>query len=146
MANVGTHTVTWNGAIAGAGSVTITIAATVNAGTQGTRISNQGNEFFDADGNGSNESTGVTDDPSVAGVADATAFLVDELIVPTLSDAALALLALMLLRGALLAHAVRGVHRQPEIAAVTGGVRHCGAELPRNFWAAQSVRQPRGHR
>ena len=52
---------------------------------------------FDADGNGTNESTGMTDDPTVAGAANATAFDVSGLVTPTLSDAALALLALLML-------------------------------------------------
>jgi uncharacterized repeat protein (TIGR01451 family) len=53
-------TVHWNGALNAAGSVTITIVATINAAA-GTTISNQGTFFYDNDGNGSNESSGVTD-------------------------------------------------------------------------------------
>jgi hypothetical protein len=49
-----------NGSIPAAGSVTVT--ATVNSGTQGTTICNQGTFAFDADLNGTNESTGTTDD------------------------------------------------------------------------------------
>lgn len=70
------NTVNWNGRIAGNGSVTITITATVNAGTGGTTISNQGTVSYDADGNGTNESTAQTDDPGVAGVANPTSFVV----------------------------------------------------------------------
>ena len=76
VATVGSNTVTWNGSVPGNGSVTITITATVNAGTEGTTISNQGSVAFDADGNGSNESTALTDDPSVAGTANPTSFVV----------------------------------------------------------------------
>ncbi|MBK9608128.1 MAG: hypothetical protein IPO58_17450 [Betaproteobacteria bacterium] len=43
LATVGTNTVTWNGSLAPlGGSVVITITATINAGTLGTTISNQG--------------------------------------------------------------------------------------------------------
>ncbi len=76
VASVGTNTVTWNGTIAGAGSVTITITATINAGTQGTTLSNQGVVSFDGDGNGTNEASAMTDDPGVAGGANATSFAV----------------------------------------------------------------------
>lgn len=51
---------------------------------------------FDANLNGCNESTGVTDDASVSGTADPTAFA-DAPIVPTRSDVTLALLAIVLL-------------------------------------------------
>ena len=70
---------TWNGSIAPAGSVTITINATINAGTGGTTISNQGTISYDADFNGSNESSTVTDDPGVAGSNNPTSFLVSKL-------------------------------------------------------------------
>ncbi len=71
------NTATWNGSLAPlGGSVTITITATVNAGTQGTTISNQGTVSYDADGNGTNESTVLTDDPAVAGAANPTVFAV----------------------------------------------------------------------
>ena len=76
--------------------MTITITATINAGTQGTTLSNQGVVSFDGDGNGTNESTGLTDDPTIAGAADATAFALATVMVPTMSAVALALLALLL--------------------------------------------------
>ena len=47
---------TWNGGTAAGGSVTVTITATVT-GAVGVVISNQGTVSFDADLNGSNEST-----------------------------------------------------------------------------------------
>lgn len=75
-ANVGTNTVTWNGSIPAAGSVTITINATINLLTGGTVISNQGTAFFDADGNGTNESSALTDDPGQPGASDPTQFTV----------------------------------------------------------------------
>jgi fimbrial isopeptide formation D2 family protein/uncharacterized repeat protein (TIGR01451 family) len=74
VANLGTNTVTWNGAIPAASSVTVTITATVNAGTEGQTISNQASVAWDADGNGTNEATALSDDPSVAGTADPTSF------------------------------------------------------------------------
>ncbi len=76
VATVGTNTVTWNGAFPAGGSVTLTITATVNAGTGGQTISNQGTFHFDADVNGSNEATGTTDDPGVGGANDPTSFVV----------------------------------------------------------------------
>lgn len=99
LADVGTRTVTWNGALAAGASVTITINATIN-NTLGT-VSNQGTATFDADGNGSNESTVTTDDPGVAGAANATVFAIGGslLAIPALDNwskllAVLAVLAL----------------------------------------------------
>lgn len=99
LANVGTNTVTWNGAIAAGESVTITIDARVNAGP-GQEISNQGTVFFDADNNGTNESSNVTDDPNNAtGDDDPTVVVVGDQTVagiPTMSEYGLAVFALML--------------------------------------------------
>lgn len=76
-ANVGTNTVTWNGAIPAGGSVTITIVALVEPDAPvGSTITNQGTIHSDADGNGTNEATGVTDDPSQPGSGNGTAFVV----------------------------------------------------------------------
>jgi uncharacterized repeat protein (TIGR01451 family)/fimbrial isopeptide formation D2 family protein len=66
------NTVTWNGAIAAAGSVTITITATINS--CGPTISNQGTISYDADNNGTNEATRMTDDPGTQAVDDPTVF------------------------------------------------------------------------
>jgi uncharacterized repeat protein (TIGR01451 family) len=68
--------VTWNGSVAGSGSVTITITATVKAGTEGTTVSSQGTVNYDADGNGSNEANRLSDDPGVSGTANPTVFVV----------------------------------------------------------------------
>ncbi|GAB3717709.1 hypothetical protein GCM10027592_60000 [Spirosoma flavus] len=76
IANIGTNTVNWNGDIPASGSVTITILATVNLGTNGQTISNQGSVSYDSDGNGTNEASGLTDDPSVGGASDPTTFVV----------------------------------------------------------------------
>jgi len=75
--NVGTNTVTWNGAIAAGASVTITINATIKSGTApGTVISNQGTIAYDADGNGTNEASAVTDNPATQAAGDPTSFQV----------------------------------------------------------------------
>ena len=74
VATVGTNTVSWNGSIAGNGTVTITIVATVLPTAAGTNVNNQGSVAFDADGNGSNESTALTNDPGVAGGCQPTVF------------------------------------------------------------------------
>jgi uncharacterized repeat protein (TIGR01451 family) len=76
VANVKTNTVTWNGSIPSSTSVTITITATINAGTSGQTISNQGTINYDVEDNGSNESSGVTDDPGTISPDDPTSFTV----------------------------------------------------------------------
>jgi uncharacterized protein len=75
VANVGTNTVTWNGAIASGGSVTITINATVNGTASGT-VSNFATLYDDFDNNGSNERVSSSDDPGVVGFNDPTNFTV----------------------------------------------------------------------
>jgi hypothetical protein len=94
VATAGTNTVTWNGSIAAGGSVTITIVAFVNATVApGTTITNQGTVSFDADGNGTNEATTVTDDPSTGPAGDPTGFIVLAILaVPILSPITLVLL------------------------------------------------------
>jgi uncharacterized repeat protein (TIGR01451 family) len=77
LATVGTNTVTWNGAIPAGGSVTISILATVDsAAVVGSTITNQGTISYDADGNGTNESTRTTDDAAAAGSNNPTSFAV----------------------------------------------------------------------
>ncbi|HSR90441.1 MAG TPA: hypothetical protein VLK88_03965 [Gemmatimonadales bacterium] len=80
-ANFGTastsgNTVNWNGQIPAGGSITITITAniTATAGDCPAVISNQGTIFYDADVNGTNESTALTDDPGTAAANDPTSF------------------------------------------------------------------------
>jgi len=70
------NSVTWNGTIPGNSSITITIKATIKNGTSGQTISNQGSISYDADGNGTNEFTALTDDPSVSGATNPTTFVV----------------------------------------------------------------------
>jgi uncharacterized repeat protein (TIGR01451 family) len=102
VANVGTNTVTWNGSIASGGSVTITITAIINSNVPpGTTISNQGNISFDADANGTNESSAVTDNPATGAPGDATTFQVAQqgAEIPTLDELGLVLLAALLALG-----------------------------------------------
>jgi uncharacterized repeat protein (TIGR01451 family) len=107
-ATVATNTVTWNGSLAAGASVTITINAVINAGVApGTTISNQGTIAFDADGNGTNEASAVTDDPGTAAANDPTSFQVPGQqvateVIPALDGLGLtALAALLALAGAL---------------------------------------------
>ncbi len=86
------NVVTWNGTIPSGGSVTITIAATISSAI-GTTVSNQGQASYDGDGDGTNETTVLTDDPSRPGAADATAFEVTERAIPVLPPAGLAAFA-----------------------------------------------------
>ncbi len=70
------NTVTWNGSLAVGASVTITIDATIDPGTEGAVISNQGTVNYDADANGTNEISALTDDPGQPGASDATVLFV----------------------------------------------------------------------
>ncbi len=74
VATVATNLVSWDGTIPGAGSVTITITATINVGQAGQTISAQGAILYDADLNGTNESTAFTDDPVTVAQDDPTSF------------------------------------------------------------------------
>lgn len=101
LATVGTNTVTWNGGVPAGGSVTITIQATIRPDiAPGTVITNQGTISYDADGNGTNESTNQTDDPSQAGSGNATGFAVAAPAttgdIPALDPLGLAMLAALL--------------------------------------------------
>lgn len=108
--DVPSRTVRWNGQLPGLGSVTILIQARIAAGAQpGTTISNQAILSFDADGNGTNESTVASDDPSRPGAADPTAFaLVDPAAIPLLDARGLAALAALLAAAGLLLLRGRG--------------------------------------
>ncbi|MGL5002191.1 MAG: hypothetical protein ACRDAM_04565, partial [Casimicrobium sp.] len=99
-ANVASNTVTWNGSIAPSGSVTVTIRARINAAGAGQNVVNQARLNFDADLNGSNESVLVSDDPAVAGNANATAFDAAAFAVPVASPWLSAALILLLLAAA----------------------------------------------
>jgi len=101
VATVATNTVTWNGAIAANGSVTITIQATIKPNVPvGTTITNQATFAFDADSNGTNESSGVSDDPGAPGSANPTSLVVAAVVdIPTLDNLGLILLAMLLALG-----------------------------------------------
>ena len=98
VATPATNTVTWNGSIETDASVTITATATIAAGAPaGTTIANQGTIATDLDGNRTNETTRLTDDPSTGAAADATAFAVvsaTPLPVPLVNRLALVVLGL----------------------------------------------------
>jgi uncharacterized protein len=110
VATIGTNTVTWNGTIPAAGSVTITISAMIDpAVAAGTSIVNQGTVQYDADGNGSNEATATTDDAAVGGANDPTAFAVGATSIPVPALDPRMLVLLMLLVAGFGAMAMRGV-------------------------------------
>jgi uncharacterized repeat protein (TIGR01451 family) len=103
LATVATNTVTWNGAIPAGGSVTITIHATINSGTAGQTISNQGTVSYDSNADGTNDATSNTDDPGTAPAGDPTSIVVaaPPTPIPTLSEVGLMALALALAAAAL---------------------------------------------
>lgn len=76
VATIPTNTVTWDGAIPASGSVTVTITATLGGPLGGTVVSNQATLLYDADGNGTNEASALSDDPGVGGSANPTTFTV----------------------------------------------------------------------
>ena len=99
-----TNTVTWNGPIPAGGSVTITIQATIEArASPGTTISNQGSVAYDANGDGTNEATAMTDDPAAGGRPNPTTFVVgggrSAVEIPALNEVGLAVLVLLLALG-----------------------------------------------
>ncbi len=75
VANIGTNTVSWNGAIASGDAVTITIEAAIPANATSGTVVNQGQANVDLDDNGTNETAVPTDDPDTAGTQ-ATAFVI----------------------------------------------------------------------
>ena len=109
VATVGTNTVTWNGAIPAGGTVTITVTATLRVDVAvGTTVSNQATISYDADGNGTNEVSGVSDNPGTGAAGDPTTFAAAaaaaaNVAIPVLDGVGLGLLAaLVALGGALL--------------------------------------------
>lgn len=85
------NTVNWDGAIAVGGMVTIEVKATVDVGTVGMAFCNVATVFFDADGDGINESSAPSD-----GCHSCCVIVVDVPLIPTLSTLAIAALALLL--------------------------------------------------
>ncbi|MFO0746178.1 MAG: MYXO-CTERM sorting domain-containing protein [Myxococcota bacterium] len=78
VALVASNTVTWDGALTAGASVTLSVQAVLGAVASGQVVSNQATLSFDGDGNGSNESTGASDDPATAAAADATRLTIVE--------------------------------------------------------------------
>jgi uncharacterized repeat protein (TIGR01451 family) len=111
-ADTATNVVTWNGAIPPDGSVTITVQATVSVGAApGSTVANQATLAYDADGNGTNEASGASDDPATPPSNDPTSFVVGAAPIgeiPTLGRSGLlALAAALALAGAWLARGGR---------------------------------------
>ena len=71
-----TATVNWNGSIAPGDSVTITIKAQIGLVDAGQTISNQGTVNFGAYEGSINDTSVLTDDPTVGGATDPTTFTV----------------------------------------------------------------------
>lgn len=76
-----TRTVRWNGAFPSGRQISMTIYGHIEADTAGTKV-NQATLRYDADGDGNNETTVLSDDPSLPGATDPTSFTV--LVPPTL--------------------------------------------------------------
>jgi uncharacterized repeat protein (TIGR01451 family) len=112
-ADLASNTVSWDGSLASGGSVTITVHATIGPRVAlGATIANQATVSYDADGDGTNEATTVTDDPAAAGPNDPTSFVV---VSPTMSFYTLAPCRLLDTRNAV------GTYGGPALAA--GGDR-----------------------
>jgi uncharacterized repeat protein (TIGR01451 family) len=74
-------------AAANMGSVTITIFATTHAGP-GISVTNQAQVSYDANGDGTNEAPGLSDDPAIAGATDPTVFQAQSVIAGLLASTA----------------------------------------------------------
>lgn len=97
--DLGTNTVTWNGSLAAGATATIEVEAAIVAGlAHGTPVVNQATLSFDADGNGVNEGTGVSDDPHTGDPDDPTSFTVlgSALEIPVLDPRGLVALSVLL--------------------------------------------------
>jgi uncharacterized repeat protein (TIGR01451 family) len=112
VANTGTNTVTFNGALPAGGSVTFTITATILPAAAGTTVSNQGTISYDSDGNGTNDATAQTDDPAAGGAANPTSIQVPG--GPAAQIPALSTLGLLLLAMALAALALAVLRRRTQ--------------------------------
>lgn len=87
------QTVQWNGALAAGQSASIRIRATILASTPGLEITNQAALRFDADGDGVNEASAVSDDPATPQEQDPTSFRVVTQPIPAISRSGMVLLA-----------------------------------------------------
>jgi len=91
--NVG-NTVSWNGSIPAAGTVTVTVNALVDVNAAGS-IENQAEVFFDNDGDGTNESNALSSPPMGMGPAPTVFFI--PYMIPTLGTYGLILMSLLML-------------------------------------------------
>ncbi|MFA6956702.1 MAG: DUF11 domain-containing protein [Thermoanaerobaculia bacterium] len=98
VATVATNTVTWDGALAAGASVTITINATIKTAVAvGTIVTNQASLSWDGDSDGTNDATGVSDDPATGAPGDGTAFAVAAVpAIPVAGPLGLAIMASLL--------------------------------------------------
>ncbi len=102
------NTASWSGPLLIGENVIIRVKAKIDMGTAGITICNQGIFKFDADGDGTNESIGATDDPSLPGTEDPCCMKVVAVdAIPVLSGAGIAALVLLLAGWAL-----RGLRRR----------------------------------
>jgi uncharacterized repeat protein (TIGR01451 family) len=88
----------WNGIIPASSEVTIRVQGLIDPSTQpGTLVSNQGATHFDADGNGTNESVSLTNDPTQGPGANPTTFVAGGVLqVPVLSSWGLGLFGILI--------------------------------------------------
>jgi uncharacterized repeat protein (TIGR01451 family) len=97
--NLAGSVLTWNGSIPAGGSVTITIRGYLDSATPaGTVVSNQGTVLFDTDGNGTNESTALTNNGPGPGASPTvfTSTAGGPIAIPSLSGLGLLALAVIL--------------------------------------------------
>ncbi len=80
ISDTGASLLHWNGAIPAGGSVTITINATVKPEAAGQIVTAQGILSYDADGDGTNEASALTDDPSTEAIDDANVATVESVL------------------------------------------------------------------
>jgi uncharacterized repeat protein (TIGR01451 family) len=74
----GINPVRWDGGLLPGASVTITIPVTITALASGTTVSNQGTVNFDTTGDGSNDSSALSDDPATGAANDPTSIFVGQ--------------------------------------------------------------------
>ena len=101
VATAATNSVTWSGVIPPGGTITISAAVNVGAAV-GSTVSNQATISYDLDGNGTNEASGVSDNPATVPAGDPTSFAVgaaDAAVIPALGAAGPGLLSLLVALG-----------------------------------------------
>lgn len=91
------NTLSWSGSVAVGQTILITIAGSIDPAVAGLMISNQAEIRFDGDGDGTNESTTLSDDTTVGGNTDPTVVTIGNIIqVPVNNFGALLMLMLAL--------------------------------------------------